>query len=510
MEEKKEKNKAKILIVDDSEMNREMLTDILIDDYDILEAENGRVAITMMEEHIREIDLVLLDIVMPDMDGFDVLTVMNKNHWINFLPVIMISVKNSSATVEKAYELGVVEYIRRPYESFLIHHRIRNTLMLFGKQKRLMNIVEQQVYDKEKDNRMMINILGHIVEFRNGESGMHIQNVETITKLLLRALVKRTDKYNLSDRDILLIGTAATLHDIGKISIDEKILNKPGRLTKEEFEIIKTHSMIGATMLNELLPYQDNELIKVAYEICRWHHERYDGKGYPDGLVGEEIPISAQVVALADVYDALTSERCYKKAIPHENAINMILNGECGTFSHLLIQCLDDISDKIKDKENIENKEEIDNSLVLKVTDELVEDETEQVHDSRMDIFENEHEKRMFFTADIKEIQFEYDARFETVNISPYGAEVLGIDRIITHPLDKVHEFISKEELDCFANKVLKETNYKNPEFSVKLHVGKGENKPLCLVKARSLWSQDDEHTYMGVLGRVIQLDEQE
>ena len=197
---------------------------------------------------------------------------------------------------------------------------------------------------------MLIGILSQIVEFRNGESGRHVIHINLITQLLLEQLVKKTGKYQLSWEERLLIATASALHDIGKVGIDEKILNKPGKLTKEEFEIMKTHTLIGAQMLDNLDMYRNEKLLKLAYEICRWHHERYDGGGYPDGLKGEEIPVSAQVVALADVYDALTSERCYKDAYSHEKAIEMILAGQCGAFNPLMLECLLDISSSLKKK----------------------------------------------------------------------------------------------------------------------------------------------------------------
>lgn len=309
-----EKN-ARILIVDDSEMNRDMLSDMLSDDYDIVEASNGEEALGILKEQVYNIDLVLLDIIMPAVDGFGVLDVMKRYHWIDNTPVIMISSEISQSYIRKAFELGVTDYIIRPFDSFIIHKRVSNTLMLYRKQKKLLSALEEQVYENEKNNSMMINVLAHIVEFRNGEIGMHVHHIKQLTSILLQNLIEKTDKYRLTENDILLISTASSLHDIGKISIDDKILNKPGRLTAEEFEVIKTHSVIGAEMLQDLHNTHNYPLFDKAYEICRWHHERYDGKGYPDGLKGEEIPISAQVTSLADVYDALTSNRCYKKGV---------------------------------------------------------------------------------------------------------------------------------------------------------------------------------------------------
>ncbi len=340
--------KETILIVDDSALNRMVLIEILgKENYTFLEAENGQQAVELLDCH-PEVDLLLLDITMPEIDGFGVLEAMNQYHWIEETPVIMISAEDSYTFVERAYDLGASDYITRPFDARVVCRRVSNTLMLYAKQKRLVQMVAEQVYEKEKVSNTMISILSHIVEFRNNESGLHVVHIRTITELLLRRLREKTDRYPLTEADISLISTASALHDIGKINIPEQILNKPGRLTKEEFEIVKTHSAVGEHMLRQI-PFNQNEpLVKIAREICRWHHERWDGRGYPDGLKGDEIPISAQVVSLADVYDALTSERCYKAAFDHETALNMIVNGECGAFNPLLLECLMDGADQIK------------------------------------------------------------------------------------------------------------------------------------------------------------------
>ena len=340
--------KETILIVDDSALNRMVLIEILgKENYTFLEAENGQQAVELLDCH-PEVDLLLLDITMPEIDGFGVLEAMNQYHWIEETPVIMISAEDSYTFVERAYDLGASDYITRPFDARVVCRRVSNTLMLYAKQERVVQMVAEQVYEKKKVSNTMISILSHIVEFRNNESGLHVVHIRTITELLLRRLRKKTDRYPLTEADISLISTASALHDIGKINIPEQILNKPGRLTKEEFEIVKTHSAVGEHMLRQI-PFNQNEpLVKIAREICRWHHERWDGRGYPDGLKGDEIPISAQVVSLADVYDALTSERCYKAAFDHETALNMIVNGECGAFNPLLLECLMDGADQIK------------------------------------------------------------------------------------------------------------------------------------------------------------------
>ena len=352
------RNLPQLLVVDDSEMNREILKEILGKEYQILEACDGEEALKMLEQYGTEISLVLLDIIMPKMDGFEVLAYMNRDKWIEDIPVIMISSEGSESYIRRAYELGASDYISRPFDTKVVYQRVINMIKLYAKQRRLIHLVTDQIYEKEKNNRMMTGILSQIVEFRNGESGLHVLHINILTQLLLEKLMRKSENYDLSWSQQHMIATASALHDIGKIGIDEKILNKPGKLTKEEFEAMKQHTIIGARMLDSLEMYHDEEMMKYAYEICRWHHERYDGKGYPDGLKGEEIPISAQVVSLADVYDALVSDRVYKKAYSHEKAMEMILNGECGMFNPLLLECLVEIQDKVRKELGIKDVNE--------------------------------------------------------------------------------------------------------------------------------------------------------
>ena len=338
-----------VLIVDDTLFNRELLTEILNDEYDILEAENGLRAIEVMEERHEDISLVLLDIVMPEMDGFGFLEYVNQRGWINSIPVIMISSENTNDFVDRAYAGNVTDFISRPFDASIVRHRAANTITLYAKQRRLQNMVEEQVEKREKDNQLMISILSHLVEFRNGESRLHVVNIGIITEMLIRRInVHMGNPF--SEEDISRIRMASALHDAGKLGIPAEILNKPGRLTKEEFEIMKTHSALGSDMIRDLMSAYDNPLLETAYGICRWHHERYDGRGYPDGLVGDQIPIAAQAVSVADVYDALTSERYYKKAFSHDTAMEMILAGQCGTFSELMMRTLREIEEDLKEK----------------------------------------------------------------------------------------------------------------------------------------------------------------
>ena len=340
--------KPLVLIVDDSEMNRVILSEMLKDEYCILEADNGRTALDMVDRYGDELSLVLLDIVMPGISGFEVLAGLSRRSVSDNLPVIMISSEDSDDMVLRAYELGASDYINRPFDSRVVRRRVSNTIRLYAKQRRLTSLLSQQYNERVKNSRMLIDIMAGVMELRNGESGRHVTNIEKLTELLLGCLVQRSDTISLDNEERSTIALASALHDIGKIGIDEAILNKPGKLTAEEFAVIKTHSMLGAEMLQKTESFADQPLLQTAYEIARWHHERWDGRGYPDGLKGDDIPISAQLVSMADVYDALTSERCYKKAFPHETAVQMITNGECGAFNPLLLQCLLDVQGELK------------------------------------------------------------------------------------------------------------------------------------------------------------------
>ena len=272
--------KQKLLIVDDSELNRDILKEILGSSYDYLEAENGTQAIQILEVH-PEIDLMLLDIDMPQMNGFQVLEHMRELQWIDEVPVVMISSEESVEIMRKAYDLGITDYISRPFDAVIVKKRVQNTLGLYENQKRLINVVVDQVYEKEENNTIMIGILSNVLGSHNSESSEHILHIRIATEMLLRELIRKTDAYHLTEADIALIITASSLHDIGKVSIPEEILNKPGRLTDEEFKIMKSHSEIGASMIRDMDFPQDKPLVRIAWEICRWHHERWDGRGYP-------------------------------------------------------------------------------------------------------------------------------------------------------------------------------------------------------------------------------------
>jgi len=343
-----EVKRFKILIIDDSEKNRGELTEMLEREFDVINASDAKQGIEMINKYGEDIALLLLEVKICGMSGFEVLTYMKHSGITENIPVIMISDEKSESFIRRAYDLGAVDYIGRPFDFQTVYTRVLNTIKLYAKQRRLEKLVARNMVEKEKNNRMLIGVLEQVIEYRNGESGIHVSHIKILTEMLLDKLMQKTDKYNLSWSQRMMIITSSALHDIGKVGIEEKIINKTEKLTEEESNEMKMHTLIGAGMIENLDEYKDEELTQIAYGICRGHHERYDGKGYPDGLKGDDIPIGAQVVALADEYDRLVMGRPNKKSVSHEQAVNMIKDRECGKFNPILVECFLEISDEIK------------------------------------------------------------------------------------------------------------------------------------------------------------------
>lgn len=500
--------KQKILIADDSEMNRELIAAILEEEYDIIQANDGVQAVDCLQRHAEEISLLLLDIVMPHMDGFEVLSYMNKEHWIDSIPVVIISSENSPIYIKRGYDLGATDFIEKPFDANMVLRRSANAILLGAKQRRMTSIVSNQIYEREKSSKLMINILSHIVEFRNGESGLHVLHIQTITEMLLRQLVqKENNRYALSKEQIRMITTASALHDIGKISIPDEILNKPGRLTAEEFAVIKGHSMAGANMLSELpLDQKEEPLVKTAYEICRWHHERYDGGGYPDGLKGEEIPVSAQVVALADVYDALTSERCYKDAYSHEKAIEMILAGQCGAFNPLMLECLLDISSSLKKKMGYKSKERYEQTDLSDIAS--------RFHDFEMDSSEKivqqlefERMRYNFLAEGSRNIVFTYTISPPLLTFNQAGCKRSGITEPSFSPLQSgvLKDLVEEQSLKRLIRKITQATR-ETPDVTSNLFLTDGKNPCHYRCKCRVIWTDGAEKGYTGVVGKLTDI----
>lgn len=500
-----DENRETILIVDDSAMNRMLLSDILADTYNIIEAEDGEQAIAILQQHASEISIVVLDMVMPKVDGFGVLEAMNENRWIQFLPVVSISTESSPEFVERAYSLGVTDFINRPFDELIVIRRVSNTIKLYAKQRKLTNMVANEIFEKERNGSLMITTLSHIVEFRNGESGMHVMNIGTLTEILLNQISKKDDKYYLPYAERDLIVKASALHDIGKISIPEEVLNKPGKLTDEEFEAMKQHTVIGYQMLSDL-GFQDEPLVKVSREITRWHHERYDGRGYPDGLKGDEIPLSAQIVSLADVYDALTSERVYKPAFSHEKAIQMILNGECGAFNPLLLECLVEAQDAIRQGLAQPNRAFNSYEDLKSIAPAIQDAETLDVTEYALDQLENEREKNHFLTEISRQLQFDYNKSLDLLHIPVWAAKRLGTPAQIKDPLhtEALANLISHDLVELLS-KAITETTPQDPLVRLDCSVTSNGEAYDCIIITKTVWSQEEEPILVGVIGKIMQ-----
>ncbi len=502
--------RRKVLIVDDTELNRALLADILAPIYETIEASSGVEAVAILGRQCAEISLVLLDIVMPDMDGFEVLSMMNRNNWLQNIPVIMISAEAASTYVDHAYDLGATDYITRPFDEKTVMRRVQNTIMLYAKQQYLENLVTEQIMEKERTNSQMVEILSNIVEFRNGESGLHVLHIRVITNMLLQSLQRRRPEYGLTASRIALITNASALHDIGKISIDEKILNKPGRLTPEEFGIMKTHTVIGAQILENSPFCRESELMQVSRDICRWHHERYDGRGYPDGLSGDEIPIGAQVVAMADVYDALISKRVYKPAHSHAKAIEMILNGECGAFNPILLDCLLENAEKLKTDLGLDSPGTINRLDMQRVASEIISRGELQISSRTLALLEQERAKYSFYASMAKEILFEYDRDTGLLEFSAWGAEYLNVPELIPHPEENATILSwgdrSLREMKDLLAKATPSNSVVSRNYCLNLH---GETHWFRIL-ARPLWSDEQQGPFTKVIGKLMDINDEQ
>ena len=497
--------RKKLLIADDSEMNRAILANMLESDYEIIEVSDGQEALSALQTFRGELAALLLDTVMPEMDGFTVLEEMNHRGWLEDLPVIMISAETGGTTIDHAFDLGASDYISRPFATGLVRRRIINTILLHAKKQQLVDVVAGHFFRQEKNNNVIIAILDYALEIRCGEGGSHMSDVGHITRLLLRRLLQKTDHYRTEAGDADTIALAAGLHDIGKILIPEEILKKPGKLTAEEFEIVKQHTTIGSQLIASLPFYQNETLVKYAIEISRRHHERWNGEGYPDGLRGDDIPIAAQVTALADVYDALTSKRSYKEAFSHEKALQMIHNGECGSFNPLLLECLDEISNTIKRDHNAMGAGQNPNAAHLAA------EALYQSHDvaaARMtQQLEDSYSRQNFFTGLSQELWFEYTVQPSSLRLSRGAMEHTGLPAVIVDPLQNI-DFLTVVGEETVA-KIRKQmatlaVDEMYAETSARLMI----DGRLCRCRLALFISWSTEQQCRSLFGKVTDVDE--
>lgn len=503
-------DERKLLIADDSELNRAILVSVLEKNFDILEAADGKEAIATLAAHEGNIAALLLDVVMPEADGFEVLEEMNRRGWIDEIPTIMISVETGGSYIDRAFQLGAADYVSRPFVPNMIRRRVINAILLHTKTRKLTGLIADRFYRRERNTDILAAILGYAVEYRSGERGTHMTNVSRITGLLLHRLLERTDRCPIGPEDIETVCIASSLHDIGKLLIPEGILTKPTALTPGEFDIVKQHTRLGAKIISDLPIYQNETIIKYALEICRWHHERWNGEGYPDGLKGEDIPIAAQVVSLADAYDALTSKRCYKEAFPHEKALEMIRGGECGSFNPLLLECLNDIADTLKHSAGTEASVE---PPAYRWAKELIwkpDDSRQELSSARMTKqVEQELSKRRFFSDLTEEFWFEFTRHPDAVALSAGAARRTGLPRVIVGPLSctQLCSVVSADTIQAMRDRLLRAASDETYlEFETELTLD--GHPSLCQIAVQITWASDEPGRLSSLFGRVLDIGE--
>lgn len=502
--------KRQILVVDDVELNRAILAELFQDSYEVLEAENGRQALELLEVRHEDILIVLLDIIMPVMDGFEMLQNMARREWKEEIPVVLITSENSDNALLRGYELGVSDIINKPFNPNIVKRRVDNTIELYLHKRHLEALVRQQVETLEKQalklnrfNEFIIDTLSTVVEFRSCESGTHIRRVREITRLLLESLSFRYPEYALPRGSIDKIVSAASMHDIGKIAIPDAVLNKPGRLTAEEFEIMKTHSLKGCELLQSINEGQDEEYYRFCYDICRSHHERWDGSGYPDGLAGNNIPIWAQVVSLADVYDALTSERVYKGAYTHAQAVSMILNGECGVFNPRLLNSFLSVASRLENGE-------VGPTLRERVSIPAKPSRKGSSLSARtLWLLEREREKYRVLSELSGDIVFNYDVKRDMLECSEKWYEVFGRDITVPNVRRTLlrSSFIHEDDRPDVLRR-LSGTTPKQPRCRMEIRLmTSGGGYEWFDIYVNALWDADSG-SRIGYLGKLTNINE--
>lgn len=498
------------LIVDDSEINRAILANMLHEKFEVLQASNGQEALSLLKQYGSSISIVLLDLIMPKMDGFAMLEKANQLHLTDGIPVIMISTVSQPAYIQHAYDLGVCDYINRPFDTSIVCHRIISTILTHKKQTKLLDLMTEEVTESEKNCKRIIDTFGKVFALFGGEMDSEPNTTRILTELLLNQLMRLTNRYPLTRQEICQIGAASLLHDFGKLAIDRGLLNKPSSLTAREFEAVEKHTIEGVKILNALQFNVSETLIQKAISICRWHHERYDGCGYPDGLTGDAIPIWAQAVGLADAYDALTSARTYRAAYPHSKAICMLVNGECGSFNPLLIKCLLTIEKSIptllRAKPISLRRNELRNAI-----NEFVRQEDLAASNRALDLLEQESNKLRFFTDLSREITFEYISSPPALFFTAWSASQLGVEETIVMPHSdtRLTGILSSTAIDELAI-ALRNTTPDQPvihrDFKVNMHGQERCQRIIC----KANWSKSEPPRYLGAIGKAITICESE
>ncbi len=520
-DEKLHRGKPRILIVDDLELNRAILCELFCKEYEVLEAENGQEAIDVLEEQSDSIQVVLLDIVMPILDGFGVLDKMSQKGWIGRIPVIMITVETSDGVMQKGYEMGATDIISKPFNPNIIRQRIHNIIEQYTYKQKLERLVEEQTEILRRQSKklrensaQMIDTLSAVIEFKNTESVQHIYNIRTLTKILLKEFSRRHRQYALNEEKIESISEAAAMHDIGKIAIPDQILNKPGRLTKEEFEIMKTHTLKGCEILEKLATVQSLAYYDYCYDICRYHHERWDGNGYPDGLKENEIPIWAQAVSIVDVYDALTSKRVYKDAYSSQKAIQMIKDGECGVFNPLMLDCFLKVVYKFEEgirRESEENNLTDEDSGIIVPDMESHQDNEYELSTRTLRLLELERQKYRILSELSGEILFEYNIKSDKLIFSDQYQVLTGRDAGFENFWrgSAKEQLILKEDIPRLYEKI-KEISEDKPDCRLEMQIDLEEKGyEWYEVYLYPIWDTGFERVCIGYMGKLINIQKQ-
>ncbi|MGI5893279.1 MAG: diguanylate cyclase domain-containing protein [Candidatus Merdivicinus sp.] len=508
----------KILIVDDAEVNRAILQELFCYEFDTEEAENGQDAIRVIERDHAQIAAILLDVVMPVMDGFGVLHYLSKKNYLEKIPVFFITAETSSDVTMQGYENGVVDVITKPIvDPAIVRKRVKNAIELFQNRNNLASLVEQQVQtiksQSEKlkyTNVSIIDMLSSVIEFRSGESGQHVRRIRKTTRILLAAMSEKYPQYRMDEETIEMISNASAMHDVGKISIPDYILNKPGRLTAEEFEEMKKHPLYGCNLFEKIPFFQDESIFQYCYEICRHHHERWDGKGYPDRLKKDEIPIYSQVVAVADVYDALVSERVYKKAIPHDKALSMILNGEWGAFNPLLLEEFQKQEPLLysllySDNEITAHEREAHIEWAAKVKRPA---EQQVLSDRTLELLERERRRYSILSKMSGDILFDYDKKTDTLEYTEKYQEIFNGNIQIVHAADY---FANTDQIDrqdfLRIKKAIRSLTPQNPIYRTEVQLRtKSGQKEWFEAYIQAAWDSENSQDFIGCIGKLTSI----
>lgn len=495
--------KQKLLIADDSELNRALLMELLGAEYDYLEAENGAETVKLLQSR-GDIDLLLLDVWMPEPDGFGVLELMNHFHWIEEVPVIMISVEQDAAFHARAYDLGAADFIQRPFNGAVVRRRVENTLMLYARQKRLTELVGEQVYARSRESGILVDLLSGVLSSHCGVPPDHAARIRSLTGALLRELSRRTERYRLSENDIARIAAVSAFYDVGKLHVPAELLRRPGALTPEETAAVRAHAVRGAELLDALPVPQDDFLLRTGREICRWHHERWDGGGYPDGLRGDAIPVAAQAVSLADAYIALTEARPWRKACPQKTALAMLRAGDCGAFNPLLLESLDAAVDAAARESAAPDhyRDEAD-----RIAAEALRGRALPLDDRPQRLLEVEREKTNYYAGLVGGIQFEYDIPSRRVTLADRRPGGQGRITVLDMACrGEQTQLLAPEDFAAVHRALLQTTPYA-PDCAMEVRLpADGQKSRAAWLTARTLWSRRAPVTRIGAVGCLQEL----